>query len=386
MHIVEIPSFSPPYGGEFCFEQAKALKALGHEVRVISNVQLSLKRSLAEYLTLPYGRSWQEIQGVEAFRHFQRGVPKVIRPNVKRWLGIVQEMFRDYVRQYGCPDVVHAHCAKWAGYAALLISKEHDVPYVITEHLSAPLYEAEFGSAPSDAWQVSLLREAYQKAAMVVPVAEELVEGMAPYFGKDYRWTPLSNLIDTDYFCYRQRTVAEGESFRFCCIANFLPLKGYDVLFQAFRLLSANKDAVLTVAGPGTDSEACRKMAKEAGIETKVEFLGRLTKATVRELLYHSNALVLASRSEVQPLVLLEAMSTGIPVVATEVTPASLRIEGGCHIVSVNDAEALAKAMEQVMTGTVDGALLSERIKALASPDVVARQLERIFQAAIARS
>ena len=127
-------------------------------------------------------------------------------------------------------------------------------------------------------------------------------------------------------------------------------------------------------------------MAKEAGIETKVDFLGRLTKSAVRELLYHSNALVLASRSEVQPLVLLEAMSTGIPVVATEVTPASLRIEGGCHIVSVNDAEALAKAMEQVMTGTVDGILLSERIKALASPNVVAHQLECIFQAAIARS
>lgn len=386
MHIVEIPSFSPPYGGEFCFEQAKALKALGHEVRVISNVQLGLKLNASHYLKMPYGRFWHEVDGIEIYQSYQRGLPKVIRPNVKRWVGIVRSMFWDYVKKHGMPDVLHAHCAKWAGYAAMMISKEHGVPYVITEHLSAPLYEAEFGPAPSKAWQVALLREAYQHAAMVVPVAEELVAAMAPYFGKDYRWTPISNLIDTDYFCYRPRTLVEGQPFHFCCIANFLPLKGYDVLFQAFRILSADKDAILSVAGPGTNSEACKKMAKEAGIGTRVRFLGRLSKSAVRDLLYYANTLVLASRSEVQPLVLLEAMSTGIPVVATEVTPASLRIEGGCHIVPTDDAEAMAKAMAQVMTGTVDGALLSEKIKALASPDVVARQLERVFQAAIDRA
>ena len=42
MHILEIPSFFTPYGGEFCLEQAKALKALGHEVRILSNVQLGI--------------------------------------------------------------------------------------------------------------------------------------------------------------------------------------------------------------------------------------------------------------------------------------------------------------------------------------------------------
>lgn len=386
MHILEIPSFFPPYGGQFCLDQAKALKSLGHEVRILSNVQLGATIGLRDYVVRPYLRFEHQMEGVTVCQSYQRGLPKMIGFNVRRWVHIVRSMFRDYVRQYGCPDVIHAHCAKWAGYAAMLIGKEHGVPYVITEHLSAPLYEAEFGPAPSKAWQITFLREAYQHAAMVVPVAEELVASMAPYFGKDYRWTPISNLIDTDYFCYRPRTLVEGQPFHFCCIANFLPLKGYDVLFQAFRILSADKDAILSVAGPGTDSEACRKMAKEAGIETKVRFLGRLSKTAVRDLLYHAGALVLASRSEVQPLVLLEAMSTGLPVVATEVTPASLRIEGGCHIVPTDDADALAKAMAQVMTGTVDGALLSEKIKALASPDVVARQLERVFQAAIDRA
>ena len=49
MHILEIPSFFPPYGGLFCLDQAKALKALGHEVRILSNVQLGATIGLRDY-------------------------------------------------------------------------------------------------------------------------------------------------------------------------------------------------------------------------------------------------------------------------------------------------------------------------------------------------
>jgi hypothetical protein len=49
MHILEIPSFFTPYGGEFCLDQAKALKAVGHEVRILSNVQLGF--SIGNYGT-----------------------------------------------------------------------------------------------------------------------------------------------------------------------------------------------------------------------------------------------------------------------------------------------------------------------------------------------
>ena len=40
MHILEIPSFFPPYGGEFCLEQARALQALGHEVRTLKRIRI----------------------------------------------------------------------------------------------------------------------------------------------------------------------------------------------------------------------------------------------------------------------------------------------------------------------------------------------------------
>ena len=153
MHIVEIPSFFPPYGGLFCLDQAKALAALGHEVRIVSNVQVGVTIGAKDYITLPYRRYEFVRDGITVYQTYQRGLPKAIRYNVRRWVSIVRSMFAEYVKRYGRPDILHAHCAKWAGYAAMLISEDYQLPYVITDHLPLMLLEDEFGEAPSSAWQ-----------------------------------------------------------------------------------------------------------------------------------------------------------------------------------------------------------------------------------------
>ena len=346
-------------------------------------MQLGITTGLRDFLFLPYRRYEHERDGITIYQSYQRGLPRLVRYNVQHWIGIVESMFREYVRNYGKPDIIHAHCAKWAGYAAMNLSKEYCIPYVITEHLSRLVFEKEFGPAPSDAWQIPRLKECYHEAEMVVPVSEELVDNISCYFGKDYRWQAISNTIDTDFFHYQQRSPREGRVFRFCCLANFWPLKGYDVLIPAFQQLRrSGVNAELHVAGRGTDSAECCSMLSD-GIITH----GMLDKEAVRALLYQSDALVLASRSEVQPLVLLEAMSTGIPVIATECIPQSLRIEGGCTIVPVDDIAALTEAMKQVVEQTdYDGKKVSETVCQMASPCVVGRQLSELFSSIILSS
>lgn len=101
-------------------------------------------------------------------------------------------------------------------------------------------------------------------------------------------------------------------------------------------------------------------------------------------MLYQSDALVLASRSEVQPLVLLEAMSTGIPVIGTECTPQNQRIAGGCTVVPIDDVEALAAAMQHVaQERNTDGKAISDAVKRMASPKVVGQQLVNLFNGII---
>ncbi len=376
MHILELPSFFVPYGGLFCLDQAKALAALGHEVRILSNVQLGVTVNWKDYLILPWHRYEHEMDGIAVYQNYQRGVPKMVRHNVERWVSTVCSMFENYVARYGRPDILHAHCAKWAGYAAMLISREYGIPYVITEHLSYKMFEEEFGPAPSTAWQIGLLKEAYREAACVVHVSEEQVDNIAPYFGRDYRWQYISNTIDVDFYHHLSRLPLAGRPFRFCCLANYWPLKGYDVLFEAFRSLRrAHPQVELAIAGRGTDSRDCRSQMTE-GMTTH----GLIAREEVRQLLYESDALVLASRSEVQPLVLLEAMSTGIPVVATTCIPRCLQLGEGCSIVPVDDAQALAASMHAVMeNGPIDGASLSAQVATIASPRAIGRQLEQLF-------
>ena len=380
MHILEIPSFFTPYGGEFCLEQAKALKALGHEVRILSNVQLGITIGGKDFLVLPSCRFEHERDGITIYQSYQRGLPRMVHHNVMRWVDIVCSMFTEYVAKYGKPDILHAHCAKWAGYAAMLISRDYGIPYVITEHLSRLVFEKEFGSAPSVAWQIPMLKDAYQHADCVLPVSEELVDDIACYFGKDYHWQPVSNVIDIDFFSYKPRTPQDGRTFRFCCLANNSPLKGYDVLLPAFgQLRDSGLDVELHIAGRGTDSKQFSTLLSK-GIVSH----GCLNKQEVRDLLYQSDALVLASRSEAQSLVLLEAMSTGIPVIATTCVPKSVRIEGGCTVVPVDNAEALCVAMKQVMACEFDGKTVSDAVKRMSAPQVVAQKLENLFNRIIA--
>ncbi len=385
MHILEIPSFFPPYGGLFCLDQAKALAAQGHEVRILSNVQLGASIGMKDYLTLPCTRYWYSLEGIPVYQSYQRGIPKVIRYNVRRWVHIVRSMFRDYVKKYGRPDILHAHCAKWAGYAAMLIGQEYHIPYVITEHLSMHLFEMEFGQPPSSAWPIALLRQAYEKADLVIPVSEELVGELSCYFGSNYHWHFVSNTVDTAFFNYHPRAIRESRPFRFCCLADYRYLKGYDVLFDAYRLLQDKGLAIeLHVAGLFTDGAECQQEIARLQLHG-VKTYGRIDKNAVRDLLYHCDALVLASRSEVQPLVLLEAMSTGIPAVSTECIPACLRIKDGCTIVPIADASALADTMQEVMEQpSYDGKQLHTQVAAMASPEVVGRKLTQLFSDIVA--
>lgn len=375
MHILEIPSFFPPHGGLFCLDQAKALKGRGHEVRILACVQLGATLDKSLYLMAPTGYWWEEMEGIEVFRHYHRDIPKMVAFNTGSWIRQVQKMFRKYVRKYGTPDIIHAHCCKNAGIAATRIGKATGCPVFITEHLSKRLFENDFGEEwTKHPWLKELITSAYKEAACVIPVAEELVTDLEPFFGRDYKYTSISNVIDTDFYAYKDRMPTEGRPFRFCCLGNAngagLFLKGYDVLSQAFREM---KSCELHIAGRDTQRAEMKQL-----FPSRTTLHGEINKTGVRQLLYDCDALVLPSRSEAQPLVLLEAMSTGIPVVCTEITPQSERVPGACLIAKTGDADSLAEKMKECMN-IRPSQCFSEAVKAIASPETVAAQLEEVF-------
>ena len=374
MHILELPSFFPPHGGLFCIEQAKALKAMGHEVRIVSVLELGISIDGGFYLTAPWREERKELEGVEVFQSYMRAVPKAVRYNINHWVNLCQSAVDRYVRRFGKPDVLHAHCCKSAGLAAKEISQRLGIPFFITEHIPSGFYDRDFGKGwQQHQWLREKMRKTYEAANDVIPVSHELVDDIAPFFGKGYRQHSVSNIVDTEFFTFREREPLAGRPFRFCCLAVAdIYRKGYDVLADALQYLPSGIE--LHIAGQGTDSILMQNLFANKS----THLYGHLDKVSVRDMLWHCDALVLPSRSEAQPLVILEALSTGIPVVSTECIPSSLRIPEACRFAPIGDAKALAERMQELMH-IVPSHEYSEAVQRIASPFVVAKQLTELF-------
>lgn len=377
MHILEIPSFFPPHGGLFALEQARALQVTGNTVRMLACVQLGVSVDQAFYFKARSDRWWENMNGVEVYRSYMRALPRCIRPNQQHWCRIVLQMYDEYKLRYGRPDVLHAHCCQWAGVAARMIAEKEDIPFFITEHLPSGIFESNYGKGWKKAdWARRLLQSTYEQAHQVIPVSAELVDDLQPFFGRNYSFTPISNIIDVNFFAFRPREPKQGRRFRFCClaVADFYR-KGFDVLAEAIKGMV---NVELHIAGKGTDQ---KKMRQLFGNASNVIYHGELGKEGVRDLLYQSDALVLASRSESQGLVIMEAVSTGIPVVTTDAIPSNALTEGACLIAKSGDAESLRQRMEDVMR--VDfSPQWSQTLRQRVSPEVIAQKILNVFSQA----
>ena len=130
--------------------------------------------------------------------------------------------------------------------------------------------------------------------------------------------------------------------------------KGVDVLIDAAALLPADVD--VTIAGDGPELAALRARAEAAGVTDRVRFAGRLPSGELHELMRRSAVVVAPSRwYENQPMVVLEAMGCGRPVVASDLGGMPELITDGVtgRLVKHDDPAALAAALTELVTDPV---------------------------------
>ncbi|MFL6263071.1 MAG: glycosyltransferase family 4 protein [Thermoanaerobaculia bacterium] len=129
--------------------------------------------------------------------------------------------------------------------------------------------------------------------------------------------------------------------------------KGVEVLLEALRELRRGvPGAVLRIAGNGEHRAALERAAADLGlVGPAVTFLGTQSAAQVRTLLHGAAALVIPSTYEGMPLVVVEAMDAGVPIVASAVSGIPEVVEDGetGWLVPPEDPEALARALEEVL-------------------------------------
>lgn len=323
-HILVIPSFYPtqedPIHGIFFKEQACMTQAAGIRVGIIYPEVRPLKGMTLDLFYKNYFQSnhYNE-EGVPTFRmHGWNIFPGYLKGTMKYWTNRALSLFKKYVKSQGMPDLIHAQSALWAGAAAKSIADRYDIPYVLTEHRDNFLHQTLLPGLQKDSWLEKLMHEVLDNANQVIAVSHALKKGLSRYMIHPRNQVcVIPNFIDTDEFAPLSKP-APKDLFTFTTIAHLMRSKNIDVLLHAFHLL-LKKDPGnrLKIGGNGPERDFLEKKAKDLGIASRVEFLGKLNRQQVKETLSTSHAFVLPSRYETFGVVLIEALSMGLPVIGT---------------------------------------------------------------------
>ena len=126
----------------------------------------------------------------------------------------------------------------------------------------------------------------------------------------------------------------------FVFVGELRRLKGVDVLIEALATLDKSRRATLAIVGAGPDAEAFKSLAAERGLADRVRFHGPIAARQAFEL---GRVLVVPSRAESLPYIVLEAAAAEVPLVATDVGGIPEIVEGTqVRLVPPDDVAALA--------------------------------------------
>lgn len=135
-------------------------------------------------------------------------------------------------------------------------------------------------------------------------------------------------------------------TFRAAFVGRLAPEKGLDVLIDAWSIVAKHQpNAHLTIMGEGPQRRDLEARIDDLNLDSSVHLIG--SQDYPQSLLRRMNLFVLPSREEGMSIALLEAMSLGIPVIATEIPGNRGVMEDGVHgrLVPPDDPQALAEAI-----------------------------------------
>jgi glycosyltransferase involved in cell wall biosynthesis len=385
-HVLFIPSQydddeRQTYGSVFR-EQVAAAGKLGVKTGLVYPELRALRGARsADWLARRFQVTEDDDNGLPTLRVVGWKIPRAERLTRDLWVNQAQRLIRLYVRRHGVPDLIHAHCVHPAGMAALAAKQNWRIPYVVTAQFA--------GRTPGMMTDEMLLqaRDVFTRADRVVAVDRALAEDIKSYVGgQDIHVIP--NLVDTEFFTppSEPRT---ADPFRFLFVGSFTDAEHLEDLLQAFAGAFRTDGRVrLEIGGDDVRRPHLESLAVRLGVDGQVVFLGELAREGVRDAARRANALVSVSRVETVSVVLLAAMSTGIPVIAarSDALEEFVTEEVG-RLIEPGDAEELQRSMLEVASSCDDwrraGPAIRSHIEENSSVRVVGARLIETYNSVI---
>jgi glycosyltransferase involved in cell wall biosynthesis len=244
-------------------------------------------------------------------------------------------------------DVIDAHYFYPDGVAAAALGRKLGKPVVITAR------GTDLNVLPQHALSRRQIQRAAREAAGLVAVSESLRERLVELGIERERVQVLRNGVDLARFApsaergaIRERLGLKGAVL--LAVGNLVPEKDHALALDALAQLPG---VTLLVAGDGPLRAELARHASREGVADRVRFLGSVPQAMLIEYYNAADALVLTSRREGMPNVVLEALACGTPVVAT-------RVGGVPEVIADEATGRLAAAAEPVELAAAVRALL----------------------------
>ncbi|MCG8591472.1 MAG: glycosyltransferase family 4 protein [Proteobacteria bacterium] len=251
-----------------------------------------------------------------------------------------------WLRRQGV-DHLHAHFANGPATVGMYAALQAGIPFSFVGHandlfdrrtlLVRKLERAQFVSCISH-WHRGWYREQ-------VP-------------GDDDRYPVIRCGVDPGAWSPRGVEPEAGRPFSVLAVARLIPKKGIDTLIRALARTLENDelDWRLVIAGDGYERAALEALVEALGVRRRVRFEGSVPNARVRELMAEADLLGLPCRTDALgdrdgvPVVLMEAMAAGLPVVVGDLPAVRELVEDGetGRVVAPDDVPALARVLVQL--------------------------------------
>ncbi len=263
----------------------------------------------------------------------------------------------DTVREFEI-DLIHAHVARDYLLAAAASRLSGDTPYILTRHVLFSL--------------TKLYRISLGNVSRVIAVSEAVAEGLRHQNIFDpNKVVTIHNGIDTQRFAPkrpgadRARDVGSGKPYVVGMVGHIAPIKGQEDLVRAAAIiLSQRNDVEFVLVGedksPGYGNRAAvEDLIEQLDLAAKVRLVG--WQEDVSGLLNMFDLFVSPSRSEPFGLVILEAMASGVPIVATKSEGAMEILEDGLTgmLVPIADSIRLAETIMSLLDAPAERERLS---------------------------
>lgn len=367
-----IPSTKDPQWGCFEFDQAQALKSLGHKV-----VILSVDERIRFYRR-KLGITHAVIDGIECYnlRFIPKKISNLFGYSISSKISRAQydSLFNHIISKEGLPDIIYSHYLK-ISYNAVSLKNKYHLPLVAIEHWSEINNEILIPEA------LKIGNSTYHHVDQLICVSESLKQMVKKHFYQDS--IVVHNMIAKS-FCNSNFDSITNKKIKFVATGSLIHRKGFDLLPKAFSLLNLpNEQWELTIIGEGKEYENLTQQIHSTSLQNNIHLVGIKTKEQIAEILKNSSIFLLPSRNENFSVAVLEALACGLPVIAS--------ICGGIRecineknglLFPVDDVEKLSQSILYAAQhiDKYDRKAIAEDCQARFAPEVIAKQLTQIFE------